>query len=282
MPSRPQPAVAHSPYHEWPQPQSVVWAQFFRVDDHYLIRFPGLADFELAADGAEVTGWPVEGTTDGSMQHLFQNQIRPLALSRAGATVLHGSAVSIDGSCVAFLGESGRGKSTLAASFAMSGSPFLTDDALIVEREGSRWLTPPGHPSIRLWEDSERAVLGTSAEAAPPVQYTQKARFLAQGAIPFCDQPQEIRCFYFIGDRDTSELELDRLAPRNALIEFVRNSFLLDTEDKDELARHFEDLSDLLGHPAMFRLDYPRRYDKLGEVRDAIAAHARQGHWPGE
>ena len=57
----------------------------------------------------------------------------PLALSRQGIPAFHASVVTVPGGAVAFLGKTGAGKSTLAASFALGNSAFLTDDGLLVE-----------------------------------------------------------------------------------------------------------------------------------------------------
>ena len=55
---------------------------------------------------------------------------------------------------------------------------------------GNGFSALPSHPSIRLWEDSRRALVAASAATAPPVQYTDKARFLAGEGIAFCAQPR--------------------------------------------------------------------------------------------
>jgi hypothetical protein len=68
---------------------------------------------------------------------------------------------------VAFLGESGRGKSTLAASFATEGTRFLTDDGLLLEWVGGHCMIVPSHPSIRLWEDSQEALISDMRHSRP-------------------------------------------------------------------------------------------------------------------
>jgi hypothetical protein len=47
---------------------------------------------------------------------------------------------------VVFAAESGRGKSTLAASFAVNGFRFLTDDGLVLEPAGEGYAVLPSHP----------------------------------------------------------------------------------------------------------------------------------------
>jgi hypothetical protein len=79
-----------------------------------------------------------------------------------GIMPLHASAIEIGNTCVAFVGASGTGKSTLVASLGRRGHDIITDDEcfLRLDADGAvhAW---PGLGQVRLWEDA-RAVLGIS------------------------------------------------------------------------------------------------------------------------
>jgi hypothetical protein len=242
--------------------------------DGYLLRFPDLADFTISADGLEVTAYPVVGVSEQTIQHLYLNQVLPLALSRQFKLVLHASAVEIGNFAVAFLGVSGRGKSTLAASFSTSGSHFLTDDGLQLEKGEDGYLIQPSHPSIRLWDDSRLALMPDTAQTAPPVDFTPKSRFLADDEVAYCGEARPLRCLYFLGDGDTDTISIEPVSGRDAMIELVKNSFLLDIEAREMLMHHFGQLTELARIPMFFRLDYPRQYEMLPQVRDAVTRHA--------
>jgi hypothetical protein len=229
----------------------------------------------VSADGKHVQGWAASGVQPGTMQHLYLNQAMPLALSRQGKLVLHASAVEVDRAAIAFVGASGQGKSTLAASFATNGARFLTDDGLYLEASTSELVAYPSHPSLRLWQDSELAVLGQHAATSAPVQYTNKERFLAGPRIAFCDEPRPLRRVYFLGAGTAQCVAIRRIRPAAALLELVRNSFLLDIGEQEMLASHFAAISDLAERLTNYQLDYPRRYDDLHVVRDTIIRHAR-------
>ena len=143
------------PFHEWTFPSGTIWTAFYRMDAAYLLRFPDLADFQVSADGLNVTCFPAPHVSDTTIEHLYLNQVLPLALSRLGKLVFHGSAVEVAGGAIAFVAASGQGKSTLAASFATGGYRFLADDGLVLEPIGGGYHVLPSHPSIRLWEDSQ-------------------------------------------------------------------------------------------------------------------------------
>jgi hypothetical protein len=261
------------PFHEWVLPDGTLWTQFYRTDSGYLLRFPDFADFILSPTGHDVTAWPAPGVSAQTVEHLYLNQVLPLALSKQGKLVFHASAVEIDGAAVAFMGASGRGKSTLAASFATHGFRFLTDDGLTVEAHGGAHRVLPSHPSIRLWLDSKAALISPDTPTAPAVEFTSKSRFLAGERIAFCDAARPLRRVYFLGDGNCAEIAFARLAPAEAAIELVKHSFLLDVEARDVLAAHFDELSRLAAEPMFYRLDYPRRFSELATLRDAIVAH---------
>jgi hypothetical protein len=257
-------------------PDGTVWSDTYRVESGFLLRFPGLADFQVEDNGRVIRCWPVPDLSTHSIQHLYLNQVLPLALSRQGKLVFHASAVEIDGYAVAFLGESGKGKSTLAAGFAISGFRFLTDDGLMVEPSDDGYWILPSHPSIRLWQDSEAALIAPDTPIAPALEFTSKSRFLAGETIPFCDQPRPLRRIYFLGDGSATAISFQRMKPADALIELLKHSFLLDTEERVLLAAHFDELAKLTSLPIFYRLDYPRRYEDLAAVLQAIVKHAAQ------
>jgi hypothetical protein len=273
-PARPQEPAGQAPFHEWAFPDGTVWTQFYRTAGGYLLRFPDLADFEVSTDGKLVTCRPAPGGDDATPQHLYLNQVLPLVLSKQGHLVFHASAVEVDGGAIAFVAESGRGKSTLAASFAIGGHRFLTDDGLVVEPTASGYQVLPSHPSIRLWEDSESALVPPGTRTTPPLEFTSKSRFLAGESIRFCDEPRPLRRVYFLGEGDASATNFQQLSAAEALVEWVKHSFLLDVEEKPRLASHFDQVAQLANLPIHYRLDYPRRYEDLPAVRQAIIEHA--------
>ena len=269
-----QAALALTSFQEWIFPDGTLWTRFYRTGEGYMLRFPDLGDFEVSADGRVVRAWPVPGIFEDTMQHLYLNQVLPLALSKQGRIVFHASAIETENGAIAFLGESGYGKSTLAASFAAGGQRFLTDDALLLDPADGGYLVQPSHPSIRLWDDSQEALLAADAELAPPVQYTPKARILSGDSLPFCNAARRLRRVYFLGDGSAVELMIQRMRPSEALIGLVRNSFLLDIEAQEMLSSHFDLLAEMVALPIYYHLDYPRSFAALPDIRQGILKHA--------
>lgn len=258
------------PFHNWTLLDGRLWAEFHRVDTGYLLRYPGMVDFEISSDACEVTCLPAPGLPESTAKHLYVNQVLPMVLSKRGKLVFHASAVSINDSAVAFVGVSGRGKSTLAASFASNGFRFLADDALVLEPNHDGYLVHPGDPSLRLWEDSEIALTGSAATRAPAVHYTSKVNLLAGENLVFCPDPLPLRRVYFLGNGGAECLELTGLPPVEAVVEWLQHSVILDIQDRSRLASHFEQVTALARLPVHYRLDFPRQFSNLSQIRDAI------------
>jgi len=265
-----------TPFHQWVFPDGPVWTAFHRIESGYLLRFPELADFTISSDGRLVACHPVPDVTEETSQHLYLNQVLPLALSMMGKMVFHGSAVEVGSVAVAFVAESGRGKSTLAASFATSGFRFLTDDGLVVEPYDNGYLALPSQPSIRLWTDSEKALISPGAKMAPTLCFNTKSRFLAGFDMAFCNYSRPLDRVYFLGEGKNTGFVIQPMAAAESLVEWVKHSFLLDIEERSLLASHFDSVANLVNQQRHYRLDYPRRYEELASVRQAIVQHIHE------
>jgi hypothetical protein len=273
MAARPQAKLATTPFHCYTFDDDTVWTEFHRSGDGYLLRFPDLADFEVSADGKEVVAWPASEGDEATVEHLYINQMVPLALSRQGRPTFHASVVTVPGGVVALLGQSGMGKSTLAASFALNGSSFLSDDALLVEETNSGCVVQPSHPSIRLWEDSVDQLLDGSSSTSIPISYSTKARLLAGDALTYSADPQRLLAAYVLESNDAAEVSIRTLSGLERHMSWVHNSFLLDIEDPDLLKQHFDWTHRISSAVPTFALDYPRDYVILPDVRNAVQQH---------
>lgn len=265
--------TASEPFYCWDWPDGTPWARFYRISTGYLIRFPAIADFEISADGQRVTCAAVPDVSNVMTDHLYRNQVLPLALSTSGQLVFHGSAVEIADRSIAFLGESGRGKSTLAAAFAVNGHRFLTDDGLVLEQAGGVYYALPSHPSLRLWEDSHSKLFERDVDVAPALAFTSKARFLAGTRLNHCNSARQLRTAYFIGDGSAPDFRVRRLTPAETMIAWAMHSFRLDVEDRALIGRHFDQISDLANSVVCYEIDYPRRFDNLDRLLDDLIAH---------
>ena len=272
----PQVSLLTQPFHRWSFPDGTPWTEFHRTATGYLLRFPDLGDYLVSPDGGSVCCLPAPGVSRDTIEHLFENQVLPLALSCRGTLVFHASCVEVGESSIVFAGQSGRGKSTLAASFAVHGFRFLTDDGLVIEEAAGNYFVLPRQPWIRLWDDSHEAVLRESVAGERTASYSSKTRFVAAGDMRHCDEPRRMRHIYFLGERHTDGIAFEECPSSDAVVALVSHSFLLDIQARSAIAAHFEGLTRLVRAVPCFRLDYPRRFDALPDVRAAILKHCAE------
>lgn len=272
-PPRTQAALSAAPTYQLRLRDGRVGAEVYRTSDTYLIRFPTLADFDVSLDGGSIASWPAPETDAAMLEHLYLNQVLPLALSRQGVPSYHGSAVTIGEGAIAFLGLSGMGKSTLAAAFVTTGAAFLTDDGLQLDSEPGACVVRPSHPSLRLWADSADALVSHEAPLDLGTDDRPKQRVLASDTLRHCPTPVPLLAAFVLHDDGVAAPQIAPLEGAVRLRAWIANSFLLDPTDRALLAQHFDWTHTVSQRVPTFTLDYPRRYDMLPAVREAIMDH---------
>lgn len=260
-----RPLLYEPPFHVTRTCDGGVWTEFHRIGRNYLLRFPDLVDFVISADGREASCALAAGVSRAQIEHLWLNQVTPLARSKQGEMVFHGSCVDLGAAAVAFIGESGRGKSTLAASFSSRGHAFLADDGLIVRRCGDNYVACPSHPTLRLWPDSRDA----ARRAVALSNEETKAIIQADAEFIHCAAPRPLAAVFFLGE-DSEEIGFTRLPARETMLQLLKNSFLLDVEDSALTSAHFHRTAAFANRLAGFQFDYPRQFDALDRVTEAI------------
>ena len=79
---------------------------------------------------------------------------------------------------------------------------------------------------------------------------------------------------YFLGDGSATKITFRRLTEVETLLAWARHSFLIDVEDRTLISTHFDGIATLANHLVCYDLDYPRRYDDLDRLLEAVVAHA--------
>ncbi len=274
-PARQQEDLKDEPYDVWRTYDGDVSSSFYHIPDGFYVRFNDCGDFSINLTTREVFYFPVPGVPEDYSENLFSNQILPLLWTYDGKPVLHASAVVIDGGAFAFLGQSGRGKSTLAAAMARAGFPFLTDDGLLLERNEVGFHVKPYLPSIRLMPDSESAILGTILPDTDPDDEVYKARVPASAEIPYASKTMPLRAVFVLIEPATHEPKFAPLSQVGAIDALLQHSFLLDSTDKARVSKYFGLMAALAEACPLIELDYLREFDQLDRATAAIAAHAR-------
>jgi hypothetical protein len=127
--------------------------------DTFRLEFDDTGVFDVGRSQKTITWYPGQRRDGAAVRADLLGRVMAVAAHVDGAVALHASAVSVDGSAIAFLGPKHAGKSTIAMALVRRGARLLTDDTLVVRfgADGLPWASP-GVQRIRLWDDSARAL----------------------------------------------------------------------------------------------------------------------------
>jgi hypothetical protein len=195
-------------------------------------------------------------------------------LHQRGNLVLHGSAISVDGNAVAFLGDKGWGKSTLAAYMQARGHAFLTDDVVAVRTEDSNAVqVEPGFPQLKLWPDTV-AYLGMDPEKMFCLQPELDKRGHRLDCS-FQTEPLRLGCIYVLDIGDTAEISIIR--PQRALMELVRHSYLARLLAVTETASsHLTQCGKVISSVPVYCLRRSPSLSRLPETAKLLERHAAE------
>ena len=153
-------------------------ARFQAAPGRLLAWIDGVARY-LVVDGREIVVQPEPAAIDGDLRALLLCSPMGGLLHQHGLLPLHASAIATSRGAVVFMGNSGRGKSTLAAHFAKRGFRVLADDIAVIRfDDAGRPLAEPGLPQFKLWPNSV-AELGEDTAALPRLRPQMEKRTLA-------------------------------------------------------------------------------------------------------
>ena len=251
------------------------WVCFARRDDGYLLRFPSYGDFFVSLDATEIRCCPLPGIPEVTVRHLLLDQVIPLVLSRHERIVLHASAVSTERGVIAFAGKSGQGKSTIALALAQNGCSLISDDCLVLRGGEGSWTALPSYPGVRLWQSTAEKLVRDGAGTADVAHYTSKRRVVDMDGLPFLTRPKPMRALFVLAD-DRPTISFERLEASRAFMAWTEFAYNLDIADTNFLCRHFETVGQLAAEVPAYALYYPREFNSLPAVREAIMKHLEE------
>lgn len=201
--------------------------------------------------------------------------IMGVAMRQRGVVCLHASAVALGQQAIALVGDSGAGKSTTAAAFARRGRAVLGDDVLPLTHSGGAWVATPAYPKLRLWPESAAALMG-SADALPPMMpgWDKRALDLGQHAMAFQSEPLPLSAIYFLGPRRDTQTAFTDVAPADALMRLVSDSFASRAQSPVQRAAEFRFLAELVRSLPLRQVSASNDLGQLDALCAAIEADA--------
>jgi hypothetical protein len=164
--------------------------------------------------GIQVTVEPIEDGDLADTRALLMGPVQAILWHQRGLLPLHASSVSIKGKAIAIAGDTGAGKSTLAAALAGRGCSVLADDISIIDPQTMSVL--PGQRRLRLWR-SALEQLGISPVGLPRAMSRSEKFVLRTGDTPISDQ-QTLAHVIFPVRRRLRSAKLERLRGSDAIL----------------------------------------------------------------
>jgi hypothetical protein len=218
------------------------WYSATATDGDYRMRFYECGQFEISSDLTQVVVRRDPAGRVELLPILMAGTVSAFLLALRGHTVLHASAVSIGGEALAFVGQSGRGKSTLAALLCLDGAELITDDVLVVDATDAV-VCRGGASEVRL-----RAAAAPLAAASPEAatRTTADDRLaLAAGTTRSGSEP--LRAIVIPApSRTATQVEHRIVDPSAALFALLSIPRVYGWRDPDVLRRDFTTLSALV------------------------------------
>lgn len=220
----------------------------------WTIRYAGICEAILDRDERTLTVHGAVGGDPGMVPVFVEGSLLAHVLAAEGLLAIHASAVEWGGAAVALVGQSGMGKSTLAALLCSAGARLLADDAVRVDVEGGVATCFPGSRRLRL--RAAAAPLGHAMDGASLTE-TADGRTAVRPAR-LVDEPLPLRAVVLPEpSREATELDVRRLRPVEAVQELLSYPRLTRWESPEQIGDLFRLTADVAAVVPVFRATIP-------------------------
>lgn len=251
---------------------------FFELHPHEAFLFWEQVGGFVVRDGKEITVDPLPGVEESLLRLPLLGAVFSAAIQQRGFLGLHASAVAIDGQAVVFVGASGQGKSTTAASLYARGHTLLADDLVVLDldTESGVPMLYPSFPQLKLFPEAAAASLGDNPDDLPLLMagVDKRSRVAKTGFSP---QAVPVKCIYILKTNPTFEIE--SLLPQEQIVQLIQKSYgaLVFTHwlKGKTAAAHLRKCVALANSVPLRWLKRPRDLGSLGELAQAIEVNVR-------
>lgn len=265
----------HQWLHHWHDRHGIISASYTVIANGFVVAVPDVAEFVICPAENIVHVYPLPKLPAATLRHALLDQIVPMYLGQQGRQVLHASAVEFsNGRVVAFVGDSGLGKSTLASALAGLGGTVLTDDCLLLEDRYGKLLPIGNYPGIRLHQDAADYLYGACGKPGSVSHYSSKTRLPVapkqQVAVKGNDSWLD-SVFILTEPGRSDHIKIRMLSSAEDMLPIIKQHFYIDIQDKQLLKARFAHVQRLINSKvSIFSLDYPRRFEILSDLCERI------------
>lgn len=245
-----------------------VLGPFLQAGDGSLwLTVPDVARF-LIRNGTEILYEPLAGSDADSIRVFMLGSCTGALLFQRGYLVLHGNAFQVGDGCVMCVGNSGIGKSTLAAAMMQRGHNIIADDVCPVDARG---YAIPGMPRIKLWQDSA-IKLGIDTSNLQRIRPDME-KFNYPLKHAYCQEALPVRAIYILNSDLSPDMTVERLQGMDKYLPLKNNTYRFQYMQGMGLGnQHLKLTSQLSARTHLSRITRPRGRFALDELVDFILA----------
>ena len=226
----------------------------------------------LIADGRCVIVQPRDGVDETRVRTNIIGTLQAVLWHQRGLLPLHASAIAIGNRTVLIAGQSGDGKSVLAAALTQLGQPLLCDDLAVIDTAQAPPRLLPGYQRVRLWQDACEA-LDVGGQTEGKAHATgQKFVLSAQADLPH--DPRPVSDILILQGPRGGEFSLKPLGPIPALKALLSVVHMADAARAlGRQAQIFNGVNALVAQGVRIQgLTLPDGLDRVGEAAAAVIA----------
>lgn len=244
---------------------------FYSLDQHeFSMDVNGVAWF-YASHGDFVSVMPYPEADISSIELYLNGSVYGAILHQRRIMPLHGSCFRYQGKGIMICGDAGAGKSSLTASFCLSGAEFLTDDVTpLLIREGHPYIWAMSD-RIKLWSDTLKQLEQEEGGLHRIYPETEKYYYLMDGAAGDTFRLNQI---YILEIKETKTVEFEELSGSSKFAalrgEIYRSEYLQGMPENEPI--YFRNLVDISNNVEVVRVQRPKEI-RVQELMRLVREH---------
>lgn len=244
----------------------LVKGKTFRVTKNSIYKFfDDIGKFKIS-NGNEIIIDPYKNVNEVVLRSFILGTVMASLLYQRGLFVIHSSAVNLNDTVIAFLGNKGYGKSTIAMTFYKEGYPIIADDYIAVNPENEVPLVYPGFPSLRL-----------SYKSRKHGNFSLKRVYYKEYEIDKLHVPTDnnfslkeisLKKLYILKRGET--LRITSLKTQEAVMKLIENTFEMTLFKKSDFVENLNHCVSSLKHIDISLLEIPESLDEMYKVVELV------------
>lgn len=224
---------------------------------NFLAEWAGVGTLRVGSNEGAVELVPVDGAPPEVVARIRDGAAKAFVRHVRGELTLHASAVAFGDRAIAFVGDSGAGKSTIAAHLcARHGASLVSDDLLFVDMRGDDLIVTPTAHAHRLLADARRDLGATETDldkrdVAAPRSERDPVRLVAIASLAYADD---------------DAIAFEPMRGARAFRALSESLFRLVLDDTSVQKRDFDRLADMTGRIPIVLLRRPRSLDAMRRI----------------